>query len=401
MLDGNTPSTKNYMFNDLKIEEGKISRIQLNWITPDANGVVYAAREDLNPTNSYEMFQKGEVEAKILKRTFYTDKPFKIELDADKKLHTAFYGPVNLHDVKVMCRMKAYSQKFFPIAYYEEYPAFYETWMELPVITKETTFRTESGQFLTIPAQPELLAEDCEFKIVNNDKYMQNINKIIHQIEVIFDFKKSSGIVGQFQTPVSPRYGRLACITAVNLSAFFDSKEFEDGVRNYKDIPFVADTAHLDIVVPPNEIIRRTRMTKRLRVTELHWVDDPKLGNVQGTGAPEVGSAPAIVGFKGPVLEYQFGDSPNRGKLNMIFHEWGHVMFYDHNSTFNSYNPAYYAWQNCCTAVIDRLFQKGALPVNNKGEVWEVLNVAGAEIKWDIAYYENTAETMNNIRFGR
>ncbi|THC66131.1 hypothetical protein E7X19_23920 [Bacteroides fragilis] len=132
------------------------------------------------------MFQKGEAEVKILKRTFYTDKPFKIELDADKKLHTAFYGPVNLHDVKVMCRMKAYSNEFFPIAYYEEYPAFYETWMELPVITKETTFRTESGKSLTIPAQPELLAKDCEFKIVNNDKYMQNIGKIKNPIKIIF-----------------------------------------------------------------------------------------------------------------------------------------------------------------------------------------------------------------------
>lgn len=103
--DGNGPSTKSYMFHDLKIEEGKVSRIQLNWIAPDGNGVVYVARKDINSTNSYEMFKKGETEDKILKRTFYTDKPLQIELNEEKKLHTSFYGPVNLHDVKIMCRM--------------------------------------------------------------------------------------------------------------------------------------------------------------------------------------------------------------------------------------------------------------------------------------------------------
>ena len=384
LLDGNTPSTKTYMFNDLKIEEGKISRIQLNWITPDANGVVYAAREDLNPTNSYEMFQKGEAEVKILKRTFYTDKPFKIELDADKKLHTAFYGPVNLHDVKVMCRMKAYSNEFFPIAYYEEYPAFYETWMELPVITKETTFRTESGKSLTIPAQPELLAKDCEFKIVNNDKYMQNIGKIKNPIKIIFYHNKSPGISGQLKTSVYPRYGRMACILAVNLSAFFDSKEFEDGVKNYKgSIPLVADTAHWDRVESPEEIIRRARMTKNLTMTELHWVDDPRLGHVAGAASPELGNSPAATGFKGRVLEAQFGDSPNpthKAQLNTILHEWGHTMWYDHCSTFCGYKSQYYAWQNCCIPVMDRMFQQGALPVNTKREVQAVLQAAGTEI---------------------
>lgn len=378
LLDGNTPSTKTYMFNNLKIEEGKISKIQLNWITPDGNGVVYVAREDINPTNSYEMFQKGEAESKILERTFYTDKPFQVELDADKKLHTAFYGPVNLHDVKIMCRMPAHSNEFFQIAYYEEYPAFNETWVELPVIKKETTFRTENGNPLTIPAQPDLRAEDCEFKIVNNDEYMRNINRITYPIKILFYHKRQSGIWGQFETPVSPRYGRLACILAVNLSAFFSSKEFEEGVKNYKDIPFVADTAHWDKVIPPDEIIRLARRTKRLTMTELHWVDDPRLSDVMGSAAAE-GTSPATIGFKNPVLDFQFPDTPSdqyRGNLTTIFHEWGHTMKFSHESTFCGVIDKYYAWQNCCIGVMDELFRKRSLPVNKKNDVWNVIMAA-------------------------
>lgn len=378
LLDGSTPSTKTYMFNNLKIEEGKISKIQLNWITPDGNGVVYAAKEDINPTNSYEMFQKGEPESKILVRTFDTDKPFQVELDADKKLHTAFYGPINLHDVKIMCRMPAHSNEFFQIAYYEEYPAFYETWLELPVIKQETTFRTESGKSLTIPAQPDLQAEDCEFKIVNNDEYMRNINKITYPIKILFNHKRHPGVYGKFETPVSPRYGRLACILAVNLSAFFSTKEFEEGVKNYKDIPFVADTAHWDKVVPPDEIIQLARRTKRLIMTELHWVDDPRLSDVAGAASAE-GTAPASIGFKNPILDSQLQGSlyyEYRSSWITIFHEWGHTMKFSHESTFCGYIEKNYAWQNCCIGILDKLFSKKALPVNNRNDVWDVIIAA-------------------------
>lgn len=377
--DGTDTSTKNYMFHDLKIEEGKVSRIQLNWNIPDGNGVIYIAPEDINPTNSYEMFQKGESEEKIKKRTFDTDKPFQMELDENQKLHTAFYGPVTLHDVKIMCRMEKYSEEFFQIAYYEKYPAFYETRLELPVIKKETTFRTESGKPLIIPAQPELSAADCEFKIVNSDEYMRNINKITYPMKIIFNHKRASGVQGQFQTPVSPRYGRLACILAVNFSALFSSKEFEDGVRNYKDIPFVADTAHMDKVIPPDEVIRLARATKELKITELHHVSDPVLGEVSGTGAAASSYGPAIIGLRNPILDWQLPEGIDQNEMLTIYHEYGHVMGFSHNSTFSSYEPKFYGWQRCCIGIIRKMIGNSALPVNaikRDPNVWNVIQAA-------------------------
>lgn len=377
-----TPSTntKEYMFHNLKIEEGKISSIQLDWDVPGKNGVLYLAREDLDETNSYEMFNRNEPEEIRVKRSFYADKPFQVSLDKEQRLHTALYGPVKLQNVKIMCRMKAYSNEFFQIAYYENYPAFYETWLELPVVKKETTFLTESGKTLVIPAQPELSVADCEFKIVNNSEYMKNVNRIKYSFKVLFNHVREPNvpILAKFCQPVSPRYGRMACIMVVNFAALFGSEEFEKGVKAYKAIPFVYDTkkpAEGDNLIPIEEIIKNARKTKNMKVAELHWVDDPVLGAVTGMAAPEISTTPAPISLKAHALEFQLLDmGQNIDALMPIYHEYGHIMGYDHSSSMCSYNSAFYAWPNCCAEIIrDKMINGRKLPVNSISEVRDVI----------------------------
>ena len=396
-------STKTFAFKDLIIEEGKISRIRLDWSTPDGNGVVYVGQEDFTahdagqegftPATLYEMFHKGESEEKISPRKFVVNKPFQMEIDADKKLHTAFYGAKPLKGLKIMCKMKAYSDEFFQLAYYERYPAFYETRLELPVVKRETTFRTEGGDFLTIPAQPNLRSEDCEFKFVmvpnNSDSefrnaklYLENIDRITYPLKIHFNHQYSWQDPPGFRTVVSPAYARLACILAINLAAHFSSEEFKEGVRNYKNIPFLADIAKPDRLISPETIIRRATQARNLLIVEVHLIDDPNWSHIIGIGAAEGGNPPlAMVGYRKYLLDGMFptplhplppGVNNSYPKF-AVYHEWGHVMGYGHESTICSYETKYLAFQQCCVKSLHELALKKKLPVNDEREVYSVI----------------------------
>lgn len=347
-----------YRFNNINIEAGKISKIEIDWTSADANkGFFYISESEFNADNEEIMFLDSEPREVFYNqslRSFNSNQPLQININNDKKLEVKFFSPITLRDVTIQCRFKKYSNEFFPLAHYEVIKGFSHSQMEIPLVKKGLTFTAKDGRSVLIPAQPNLKSEDCELKIVTNHPYMKKIEAIKSFMNISFSpYGADDGHA--YWRHMTPALCRQGCVLGVNLSFIFSSKEFEDKVNGWPaSSTSKPNTANLlkdesGNVIPPAIVISGARNRTRLI-----------MGTVSGVGGLGGGTTFGVAPY---CYNEQYWDTGGllTYSREAIFHEFGHCMGYSHSTTM-TYGDA---WTRLTQELVQELGSTGRLPISN------------------------------------
>ena len=238
------------------------------------------------------------------------------------------------------------------LAYFESIPAFIDASFELPVVTKESVFKTESGRNIRIPAQPDLKAGDVEIKFETDDEFMKKISTIDSRWYIRFSkFGADNGHANwRHMDPMLCRHG---VALALNMAFMFASPEFSAELDTYDGI--LKDNG--------GNAINLDALRNKIRTH-----GGLQLGRVVGVGGLGGGQTYGLADYCYTGV-YHDATAPNANPHNYarqaMFHEYGHCLGYNHSSNM-TYGDK---WTVLCAKIFVQLGREGKLPVPNRTDV--------------------------------
>lgn len=355
-IEGGEDFHTRYTFSGLNLQKGKVSRIEISYRHPESeSGRLYVAKDQLWRFDTDTMFMSDEPREVFYNtslRSLYVNAPLQMQISTDGSLGVKLYSPMDVKNVKVSGRFRNISSEWVDLAYFELIPAFSDASFELPVVKKESTFKTASGRNIRIPAQPDLKAGDVEIKFETNDEFMKKISTIDSRWYIRFSkFGADSGHANwRHMDPMLCRHG---VALALNMAFMFASPEFSAELDTYDGI--LKDNA--------GNAINLDALRNKIRTH-----GGLQLGRVVGVGGLGGGQTYGLADYCYTGV-YHDATAPNANPHNYarqaMFHEYGHCLGYNHSSNM-TYGDK---WTVLCAKIFVQLGREGKLPVPNRTDV--------------------------------
>ena len=326
-----TTIRRTYAFALPEIAPNRIGTIDTQVIHPDdQSAVAFVTEEAMDAIGIVFILQDDEphtVYTDRAQRSFNTAAPLQVSVTDEGKLHVRFYSPRELNGVLIQSRIPAAGNEFFDIAYFDRVPAFADFYCELPIALRTVFGRTESGSI--IEAGPLTAAElqEAEFRIQSDDPFWAKLCAIRHGWNISFALYGGNpelpdgGPVGNWMG-IRPVHCREAVALFLNFTYMIDMPEHEEilhaNVDNLYGNGGVNDKVTVEVV------LKQMRQTRTLNVGLVY----PSNG-VVGLGGGSVFGA-----YQQAWFQHYF----NSYSCEIMFHELGHVMGYNHSSSF-TYGP--------------------------------------------------------------
>lgn len=362
--DTQEESVKTYRFEQLDIEPGLISIVNIDYLHPEEhNGELRVKESSYTMANSTIMFLDSEPASTIHSRRFSVSNPLSVSIDrANKQLLTRWFSPIEMMDVKIMIKFKRYSSKFFHFARYDVIHPFQESKMSIPVMHRECKFIAEDGEQVWIPAQPELSEDNCEIKIVYPDTpYLQKIQQIKSKWVVSFTPPTSDPTSPIKIMNMVPEHARHICVMAVNMAYMFSTDYFQEELnqmgRLYDDFKNTINKA---------ELLRTLQTKKGLNFGIL----EPST-TVEGYGGGEMITMLKPY-YKNFYAEYEAPNNAMNESRMTLFHELAHCLGYGHASNMTNDAGEVAGWPGFCSRVYYDLSIGNHLPIRYKNIVEEL-----------------------------
>lgn len=327
---GNTVK-RSYTFDLGSVVENNIGRVEINVVHPDDEfGTMFITEM------AYAEGQHGLILQDDEPHTIYTDKnlrnfntarPLQISVTDEGKLHARFYSPRGLDNVLVKARIPSAGNEYVDFAYFDNIPAFADFYEEIPLTGKDLYYRTASGRIVKVPM---MQADDfigVEFIIESDDPYLEKLKGIIHGWNIRFHLydgdptKPDGGPVGNWMG-IRPVHCREAVAFFLNFTYMIDMPEHEVILRENEDRLYgnggVNDKVTADVV------LQQMRQERTLNVGLVY----------PGNGIIGLGGGSAYGVYQSGWLNHY----TNTYACEIMFHELGHVMGYNHSSSF-TYGP--------------------------------------------------------------
>lgn len=322
---------RTYTFELNKVEKNHIGRIEINVVHPDDEmGTMFITGQ------AYAKGQHGYILQDDEPHTLYTDKslrnfntsrPLQLSVTSDGQLHARFYSPRSLNNVLVKARIPSVGDEYVHLAYFDSIPAFADFYEEIPLLKKELYYRSESGRIVRIPMMQADDFSGVEFKIESDDPYLEKLKAIIHGWNIRFDLyggdptRPDGGPVGNWMG-IRPVHCREAVAFFLNFTYMIDMPEHEEILRANEDRLYgnggVTDKVTADVV------LQQMRQERTLNVGLVY----------PGNGVIGLGGGSAFGVYQSGWLNHY----TNTYACEIMFHELGHVMGYNHSSAF-TYGP--------------------------------------------------------------
>lgn len=327
---GNT-TRRAYSFDLNSVVENNIGRIDINVVHPDDEfGTMFITDMAYAEGRHGLILQDDEPHTvytdKVL-RNFNTSRPLQISVTDDGQLHARFYSPRALSNVLVKARIPSAGNEYVDVAYFDNIPAFADFYEEFPPAKKELYYRAESGRIVKIQMLQPSDFSGIEFKIESDDPYLEKLKAIIHGWNIRFDLyngdptKPDGGPVGNWMG-IRPVHCREAVAFFLNFTYMIDMPEHEEILKANEDRLYgnggVNDKVTADVV------LQQMRQERTLNVGLVY----------PGNGVIGLGGGSAFGAYQQGWLNHY----TNTYACEIMFHELGHVMGYDHNSSF-TYGP--------------------------------------------------------------
>ncbi len=355
-VDGGEEFSTRYTFEGLNLRKGTASRIELVYRHPESKaGLLYVADDQLwrfEPDTMFMSDEPREVFYNNSIRSFYVNAPLRFLISDDHKLGVRLFSPIGVGNVRVLGRFRDISSEWVDLAYFERIPPFMECFFDLPVVSKECLYKTESGRYVRIPAQPDLSSNDIEIRFETDDPFMAKISTIDSRWYIRFSpFGADNGHASwRHMTPILCRHG---VALALNMAFMFASPEFNAELNNYDGI--LKDNGGSPINL--NNLRKSIRNHGGLQ-----------LGRVVGVGGLGGGQTYGLADYCYTGV-YHDATAPNSNPHNYarqaMFHEYGHCLGYNHSSNM-TYGDV---WTVLCAKMFVQLGREGKLPVPNRTDV--------------------------------
>lgn len=276
------------------------------------------------------ILQDGEpkdVYTDAAQRSFNTSEPLQVSVTDDGRLHVRFYSPREVSDVLIRARVASIGDEFFDLAYFDRIPAFADFYGELPMTLRKTFRRTESGRIIETDAVPAEAFASAEYRISSDDPFWKKIEAIEHGWNIGFSLYggdpdlPDGGPVGNWMG-IRPVHCREAVALFLNFTYMIDMPEHEEILR--ANVDRLYGNGGVNDKVTVETVLRQMRQQRTLRVGLVY----------PGNGIIGLGGGSAFGAYQQAWFQHYF----NAYSCEIMFHELGHVMGYNHSSSF-TYGP--------------------------------------------------------------
>lgn len=320
-----------YRFATEEIAANRIAHIRARMEHPDDYlGTLFVTRTAYNEGGHARILQDGEPKAVYTdpeQRKFNTARPLQLDINPEGQLHARFYSPRDLKGVLVKAKLPTTDSEYFDLAYFDSIPAFADFYHETALAGRKGMYRTESGKLVEIgPLAPEVWAE-MEFKVESDDPYWAKLQEIVHGWDIYFGLYggdpdlPDGGPAGNWMG-IRPVHCREVVALFINFTYMIDMKEHEEILKANEDILY--GNGGVNDKVTAEKVLSQMRQERTLKVGLVYT----------GNGVVGLGGGSTFGAYQHAWLTHY----TNTYACEIMFHELGHVMGYNHSSSF-TYGP--------------------------------------------------------------
>ena len=322
---------RTYGFSLEEVAANRIGRISTVATHPDDNSsTVFVTEPALEKFGVSYILQDGEpkeVYTDASQRSFNTSEPLQVSVTEDGRLHVRFYSPRELSDVLIQARVASVDKEFFDLAYFDRIPAFADFYGELPMTLRRTFCRSESGRIIETDVVPAEAFASAEYRISSDDPFWAKIEAIEHGWNISFSLYGGNpdlpdgGPVGNWMG-IRPVHCREAVALFLNFTYMIDMPEHEEIL--HANVDRLYGNGGVEDKVTVETVLRQMRQPRTLKIGLVY----------PGNGVIGLGGGTAFGAYQQAWFQHYF----NTYSCEIMFHELGHVMGYNHSSSF-TYGP--------------------------------------------------------------
>ena len=322
---------RTYGFSLEEVAANRIGRISTVATHPDDNSsTVFVTEPALEKFGVSYILQDGEpkeVYTDASQRSFNTSEPLQVSVTEDGRLHVRFYSPRELSDVLIQARVASVDNEFFDLAYFDRIPAFADFYGELPMTLRRTFCRSESGRIIETDVVPAEAFASAEYRISSDDPFWAKIEAIEHGWNISFSLYGGNpdlpdgGPVGNWMG-IRPVHCREAVALFLNFTYMIDMPEHEEIL--HANVDRLYGNGGVEDKVTVETVLRQMRQPRTLKIGLVY----------PGNGVIGLGGGTAFGAYQQAWFQHYF----NTYSCEIMFHELGHVMGYNHSSSF-TYGP--------------------------------------------------------------
>ena len=310
---------------------GEKSTIKINLTEhPDLNnGVVFVSSKFYNSENRPKILQDTEPKSIFYNpslRSFSIKNPLQVVCTSDNKLHTRFYSPVPISDVKIWAKVPGVNDEIL-IAFLDTVHAFSDAQYEFG-LNPVQTFKTKNNQHITLSREQIASFKDATLSIESYDLFWEKIKAIRAKWTIQFESYggdpdlANGGPVGDWMG-IRPVHIREAIAFWFNIAYMITMPAYEKELLTYQ-----------------GELYGNGGSTDIIDVTTII----PRLTNLSGFNVGLVYPGNGVLGLAGGrtwgvVQASLLGHYTSTWQAYVGIHELGHCLGYGHNSSMT-----YGAW---------------------------------------------------------
>ncbi len=322
---------RTYDFTLQELRPNHIGRVTTPVEHPDdLSATLFLTEQALQKANPSYILQDDEhhtVYTNAELRSFNTSKPLQLAITDQGQLHARFYSPRDLNGVLIQARIPSISSEFLDLAYFDRIPGFVDFYGDLPLASRRSFCRTESGRIVEITPTAISDLMEAEFRVLSDDPFWAKLEAIEHGWAIGFSLYggdpelPDGGPAGNWMG-IRPVHCREVVALFLNFTYMIDMPEHEAILRANVDRLYgnggVNDKVSVEVV------LQQMRQPRTLKVGLVY----------PGNGVIGLGGGSVFGAYQQAWFQHYF----NTYSCEIMFHELGHVMGYNHSSSF-TYGP--------------------------------------------------------------
>ena len=320
-----------YAFSLEGIENNRISGICIDADHPDdESGTMFITGERYDKGGHPAILQDDEhhsIYTDKSERSFNTAAPLQISVSQEGELHVRFYSPRDVEGILVTALIPSVCEEYIDLAYFDRIPAFADFKEALPCLQREGYYRSASGKIVRIPKMDLSGLDGISFKAESDDPYWKKLQEIRHGWNIRFDLfggdpaREDGGPSGNWMG-IRPVHCREAVALFLNFTYMIDMPEHERILAENEDRLY--GNGGVNDKVSAETVLKQMRQERTINVGLVY----------PGNGVMGLGGGSTFGAWQGGWLDHY----SSTYACEVMFHELGHVMGYNHSSSF-TYGP--------------------------------------------------------------
>ena len=326
-----TDVSRSFAFDLRAVEPNRIAQVRTQVVHPDDESVTLFLTEEAYAAGNHALILQDDEPKSVYtdpaQRKFNTAAPLQLSVTDAGELHVRFYSPRDLNGVLIRARIPGVDGEYLDVAYFDRIPAFADFHATLPFTERAGMARSESGRWVAVPRLDVSALAGIDFRAESDDPFWAKLCAIKHGWTIAFSLyggdpdRADGGPTGNWMG-IRPVHCREVVALFLNFTYMIDMPEHEEILRANEDRLY--GNGGVNDKVTAETVLRQMRQSRTLNVGLVY----------PGNGVVGLGGGSTFGAYQQAWLQHYF----NTYSCEIMFHELGHVMGYNHSSSF-TYGP--------------------------------------------------------------